>query len=76
MLFVSCRYSLAFRDIVLVAGIISKLEIQITNPIQQICNTYGTSHLLPGGGAGYIQGGGGICFADVLGGVENKNHLG
>ena len=45
MLFVSCRYSLAFRDIVLVAGIISKLEIQITNPIQQICNTYRMHHM-------------------------------
>ena len=34
-----------FRDIVLVAGIISKLEIQITNPIQQICNKYRMRHM-------------------------------
>ena len=32
-------------DIVLVAGAISKLEIQITNPIQQICNKYRMHHM-------------------------------
>ena len=32
----------------------------------------GTSHLLPAGGGGYIQGGSEIFYGDVLGGVENK----